>query len=315
MIQVSESVHIIELKLPFHDTPVLNVYIIKGTKSSIVIDTGMGDATSDRFLTKGIDELGLRRRDVSFVVNTHEHIEHFSGNYSLVESTGALIVAHRIAREYIENPSRMVEGEDVIKSLPKEAGDQLRRWGSFFNLIRPTKVGRIVEDGDLLDQVDGKALRVIHTPGHARGHICLYDEDKKTLFSGDQVLGTGTPYVGRWGYDASGDMGDYLASLKRLKELDLNLILPSHGPLVTEPYKRIDETIERKLKREKSIIESIKGVDEKDIWTITKEVYDCPPSEVYFLASCVLAYLSKLRKEGKVEYFNRGFDVICRLKK
>lgn len=86
--QVYESVHKIELNLPFQETPVLNVYVIRNGSSAAIIDTGMGDAASNKFLIKSIEELGLRKKDVSFVINTHEHIEHFSGNHDLVEATG-----------------------------------------------------------------------------------------------------------------------------------------------------------------------------------------------------------------------------------
>jgi glyoxylase-like metal-dependent hydrolase (beta-lactamase superfamily II) len=171
-----------------------------------------------------------------------------------------------------------------------------------------------VSDGDTIT-IGNVSLKVIHTPGHSRGHICLYDEDRKILFSGDQVLGSGTPYVGKWPDGSNGDMSDYINSLRKLKELDMNLILSSHGPVVTEPYKRIDETIERKLKREEAIIDCLRKSGTKDIFALAKEVYNCTSDDAYFYSSCVLAYLSKLRGEGKVEYSTEGFDILCRLKK
>jgi glyoxylase-like metal-dependent hydrolase (beta-lactamase superfamily II) len=312
--QVSESVHNIKLNLPFQDTPILNVYVIKGESSSVVIDTGMGDATSNQFIVKEIEKLGLPRNCVSFIINTHEHIEHFSGNHALIEATGAKVIAHPIAAEILEKPTRRLPREDVLETFPEEAVRQLERWAVFFKQIKPTKVSRKVDDGDVID-VGGTKLRVIHTPGHAEGHICLYDEERKTLFSGDQVLGTGTPYVGQWPDGSNGNMKDYIDSLKKLRKLDMKLILPSHGPTVTQPYERIDETIERKLKREEEIIQALKGGGTKDIWSLAKEVYNCAPNDAYYYSSCVLAYLSKLRNEGKVEYSTKGFNILCKLKK
>ncbi|WXG44817.1 MAG: MBL fold metallo-hydrolase [Promethearchaeati archaeon SRVP18_Atabeyarchaeia-1] len=312
--QVSESVYDIELKLPFQDTPILNVYVIDGGSCSIVIDTGMGDAVSNQFLIREIEKLGIRRKAISYIINTHEHIEHFSGNYALTEATGARIIAHSIAAEYIEWPTRQLAEQETWDALPEEAARQLRKWSEFYKSIKPTKVHRRVKDGDMIE-VDGTRLRVVHTPGHAKGHICLYDERRKALFSGDQVLGSGTPYVGKWPDGSNGDMVDYIDSLKKLKELDMQLMLPSHGPVVTEPYKRIDETIERKLRRERAIIESLADGRVKSIWSLTREVYNCAPGDVYFYSSCVLAYLSKLKSEGRVEYSINGFDIQCRLKK
>ncbi len=313
--QVYESVDRIELKLPFQDTPILNVYVISDGSSATVIDTGMGDGTSNMLLLRGIEKLGLRKKDVSIIINTHEHIEHFSGNHDLVEATGARIVAHSIAKEYIEKPSTQVASEDILRTLPDGAAEQLRRWSAIFKTVKPSTVAETVEDGDVLEPIGGMKLRVIHTPGHARGHVCLYDENRKVLFSGDQVLGSGTPYVGKFPDGSNGDMDDYLTSLERLKKLDLKLILPGHGPTVTEPYKRIDETIERKIKREQAIIRSLEKDHAKDLFTLTKEVYGGAPEEVFFYSSCVLAYLSRLKKQGKVEYSINGFNMEYRLKK
>jgi glyoxylase-like metal-dependent hydrolase (beta-lactamase superfamily II) len=304
----------IELALPIQDTPVLNVYLIKGEKSSAIIDTGMGDAASNKLLLREIEKLGMQRDESLLIINTHEHIEHISGNYALSIATGAKIIAHPIAAQVIEKPTRRVIGEEVLKTLPEEAARQLKRWGELFKAIRPTEVGRRVGEGDLIE-LDGTKLRVIYTPGHAMGHICLYDEERRTLFSGDHVLGTGTPYVGQWPDGSNGNMRDYIDSLKKLKELDMKLILPSHGPIVRDPYERINETIDRKMKREEAIIEALKSGSRNDIWSLTKEVYNCSQNEAYFFSSCVLAYLSKLRDEGKVECSIKGFDISCKLKK
>ena len=310
--QVAESVRIIELHLPFQDTPILNVYVIKGETSSAVIDTGMGDAASNELLLTEIRKFGTPKAQL--IINTHEHIEHISGNYALRAATGARVIAHPIAAEIIENPTRQLGREDMLENLPEEAASQLKRWGEFFSMIKPTRVDRKVEDGDVIE-LGGTRLKVVYTPGHAKGHICLYDEERRTLFSGDHVLGSGTPYVGQWPDGSNGNMTDYINSLKKLRKLDMKLILPSHGPIVTEPYKRIDETIERKLKREEAIIEILEKGGTRDIWSLTKEVYNCSSSDAYYYSSCVLAYLSKLRDEGKAEYSIKGFDILCKLKK
>jgi glyoxylase-like metal-dependent hydrolase (beta-lactamase superfamily II) len=275
----------------------------------------MGDAKSNLELLKGIDSVGIPPKMVSTIINTHGHIEHFAGNYGLVDATGARIIAHRITKGLIEDPAKQAPSEQVLKSLPEAAALTMKRWGSFFKFIRPTKVSRTVENGDVIEPIEDMALRVIHTLGHADGHICLYDQDRKTLFSGDQILGEGTPWVGKSPFGDGGDMADYIDSLKKLRELKLDMILPGHGPVITEPYKRIDETIQSKLKREEAIINSLKQDTEKDILTITKEVYGPSLGELYYYSSCVLAYLSKLRKEGKVQYAAKGMNIVCQLKR
>jgi glyoxylase-like metal-dependent hydrolase (beta-lactamase superfamily II) len=311
--EVYESVHRVELNLPFQETPILNVYIIKNNSSAAIIDTGMGDAASNQLLIKGVEEIGLRKNDISLIINTHEHVEHFSGNYELAKATGAQIVAHPIAKKTIEKPSMRFSEEAVLKMLPEGALEQIRRWSTLFNVVKPSTVAKIVKDGDTFEPVEGIKLRVIHTPGHSQGHICLYDEDRKALFSGDQVLGSGTPYVGKWPDGSNGDMDDYLASLEKLKKLNLKLILPGHGPIVTEPYERIQDTIERKMKREDMIIRSLRSDRSKDLFALTREVYGGPRGEVYYYSSCVLAYLSRLKKQGKADYTFDGSKILCKL--
>jgi glyoxylase-like metal-dependent hydrolase (beta-lactamase superfamily II) len=312
--QVAESVNCIELHLPFQDTPILNVYVITGIETSAVIDTGMGEVSSNALLLREIDKLKIQRNEITLIVNTHEHIEHFAGNFALQNATRAKIAAHPIAAQIIEKPTRQIEGEEMLDALSEEAARQLKNWSEFYKMIKPTHVDRKVVDGDLIE-VDGTKLRVIHTPGHSRGHICLYDMERKILFSGDHVLGSGTPYIGQWPDGSNGNMTDYIDSLKKLKELDIELILPSHGPVVKEPYRRIDETIERKMKREEAIIEALRKSETRDIWSLTREVYNCSPNDAYFYSSCVLAYLSKLRDEGRVEYSVKGFNILCKLKR
>ena len=108
--------------------------------------------------------------------------------------------------------------------------------------LRPVDVTRSLEDGDLIDLGD-RVLRVLHLPGHSPGSICLYDEAGRTLFSGDVV------YDGGLLDDIDGsDRTDYLASMARLLELDVDLVHPGHGPsfdgdrLVTIANDYVDRT-------------------------------------------------------------------------
>ena len=82
-----------------------------------------------------------------------------------------------------------------------------------------------IEDGAIV-RTEGATLRAIHTPGHAPDHLCYYLEEERALFTGDVVLGAGTTVIP----DDTGDLGQYMASLRRLLELDAALIYPAHGP-------------------------------------------------------------------------------------
>ncbi|MBS7288114.1 MAG: hypothetical protein KIH01_05070, partial [Candidatus Freyarchaeota archaeon] len=134
------------------------------------------------------------------------------------------------------------------------------------------------------------------------------------LFTGDHVLGEGTPFVGSgfggifygvtkeegksWWFE--GDMDLYMKSLEKLLSLEIKLILPAHGPVPTDPYGRIVETLERKRFREKRLVEILRE-GRKSLETIINELYG-QVNDVYMVRGATLGYLSKLVKEEKAKF-------------
>src|SRR5205823_311426 len=139
-------------------------------------------------------------------------------------------------------------------------------------------------------------LRAVHTPGHESGHICYYDPDRRWLFTGDLILGTGTTIVA----PPDGDMIAYLASLRRLRELDLGLILPGHGAPIERPYDKIEEYLTHRLMREEQIVAALEaGVC--TVAAIVARLYaDVHPGLHPAAALTVRAHLAKLVAEGAV---------------
>jgi glyoxylase-like metal-dependent hydrolase (beta-lactamase superfamily II) len=139
---------------------------------------------------------------------------------------------------------------------------------------------------------------VIPTPGHAPDHVSLLHG--RLLFAGDTVLGEGSVFVG----GGDGSMAAYLDSLRRLLELDLEAILPGHGPVVWEPRAKLEEYLAHRLERERRVLEALEaGAATRD------EVLDRAWSEVdldavpYLRMAAGLtldAHLEKLRSEGRL---------------
>lgn len=174
--------------------------------------------------------------------------------------------------------------------------------------LQTTEVDILLEDGETIQSND-YCLNVIYTPGHTHGHICLYEENSKTLFAGDLIMGTGTPYVGALPAQY-GDMNDFLNSLQRLRELKIERLLQAHGPEVEDPYRRIDETIQSKLKREGQLLELLKE-KERNLDELAKTLYK--RGIPYFNYGVVLAYLNKLQHEGRIEVVERGNEKYYKL--
>ena len=141
-------------------------------------------------------------------------------------------------------------------------------------------------------------FRVIATPGHSPDHVSLVFG--RVLFAGDMVLGAGSVFVG----GEEGSMAAYLDSLQRLRSLELDAILPGHGPVVWDPRAKLDEYLEHRLERERLVLEALSaGARTRD------EVLDRAWSDVDFDAAPYLrgaagltleAHLDKLDAEGRL---------------
>jgi glyoxylase-like metal-dependent hydrolase (beta-lactamase superfamily II) len=141
-------------------------------------------------------------------------------------------------------------------------------------------------------------FEVIATPGHAPDHVALVAG--RALFTGDTVLGTGSVFI----QPGEGSMSAYLDSLRRLRTLDVDAILPGHGPVVWEPRAKLDEYIQHRLDRERKVVDALDtGARSRD------ELLDAAWSDVdfasqpylrYAAAATLEAHLEKLAEEGRL---------------
>ncbi len=152
-------------------------------------------------------------------------------------------------------------------------------------------------DGMLIPAGD-ECLRVIKTPGHRFDHLCFLLESSRILFAGDLMAGTGTVVM----MPPEGDLLDYLASLRRLQQLDLREIVPAHGPVINDPQVRLAEYIAHRMQREEQIINTLRGEPAGlTIPIIVQQIYvDVDPRLHTVAGQSVLAHLLKLEREERV---------------
>ena len=189
-----------------------NYYLIDNTDSDseydyILVDAGTGQSNSNLF--SKIKEIGIEPDDIELIVNTHCHYDHVGGNDFF---PNAKIAIHKIDAIALRDP----ESELTVSSL-------------FGSIVRRHDVDIELEDGDKIANFE-----VINTPGHTKGGISLYDGE--ILISGDTIFANGG--VGRM--DIGGDPNDMKASLMRLKELDVEYLLPGHGPWVKNGNQHVE---------------------------------------------------------------------------
>ena len=156
--------------------------------------------------------------------------------------------------------------------------------------------------------IGGHPLRVLHTPGHAPDHLCFLLERDGTLFSGDLIAGSGTIVIGR-----DGDLDDYLRSLESLLALDLGLILPGHGPAITDPRERIEGYIAHRHEREREILAALAAeLVTRD--ELVEEIYAAVDSRLHPIAAqSVESHLRKLIREGRVARYEEDGEERYRL--
>jgi glyoxylase-like metal-dependent hydrolase (beta-lactamase superfamily II) len=160
---------------------------------------------------------------------------------------------------------------------------------------------------DAVVHTEGATLRAVFTPGHAPDHLCYYLEEERALFTGDVVLGAGTTVIP----DDTGDLGEYMDSLRRLLALELDTIYPAHGPVIRNPKEKIGEYIAHRELRERQVLEALSdGAGPLDAMAIVKKIYVGYPEYLHAAAaSSVRSHLKKLEREGRVVEHEKRWSV------
>ena len=182
-----------------------NIFLIDSEKPCL-IDSGWEPDIS--YCSEEIRKI-LGSRKLGTIVLTHRHIDHVGGAMGFYSEFGGDLLAH------------------ADDAAPLIAGDQDSTGARMFGgHIDPMPVAALSE-GDEIDLGGGQRLRVIHTPGHTVGSMCLLGQG--CLFSGDTVFADGG--VGRWDLE-TGNYDDLLASVEKLASLEFDNLYPGHGPCV-----------------------------------------------------------------------------------
>lgn len=176
-----------------------SVYLVNG---KVLIDAGM----SSDLIIKQLEKY-IKLTDLELIVLTHCHYDHIAAAATIAEESGAKVGVHKADLEGVNDEYLSVS---VL-------------FGESAPAVKPTI---IYEEGDKIDIGDVEYLEVIHTPGHSRGSICLYEPVSKSLFSGDTVFPGGS--FGRMDFEGS-EPDKMLGSVEKLTKLDVKTLYPGHG--------------------------------------------------------------------------------------
>ncbi|MFB6263644.1 MAG: MBL fold metallo-hydrolase [Bradymonadaceae bacterium] len=236
-----------------------------GRRRVLIVDPGSAFPSEQQLLKEAIRGLEPRA-----VVLTHAHRDHVAGVAALAGDRALPVWAHSRAAERL-----------------------------------PVDVDRCLGDGDRLD-LDGKdELRVLHTPGHAPGHLCLHHARTGSALVGDLLRWGGTVVID----PSEGSLADYLESLRRLRAPELDTVFPAHGPPITDPSALVDAYIEHRRARERAVLDALhRAPGPADAIVLLPTAYADAPRRRWPLALHSLrAHLDHLCDRGLARRTPRGY--------
>lgn len=243
----------------------VNCYLLEDERGIAVIDPGLPGPESWKALVARLKAAGYKITDVHTSIITHSHFDHFGGANQLRDEAGADVLTHESFRS-------MFPSDEIRESLDSELDinnetdfaqirERFRRktpWGTYWEAPPDVEIKRMWTNRARMQILPEPSIRVIdsqwiklarrdwmavHTPGHTGDHLCLFDPEHGLFVSGDHVLPTITPHIA--GVTTNSDpLAAFYASLRRMHDFDVKLVLPAHGHPFTDLHGRADHIAE-----------------------------------------------------------------------
>ena len=236
-------------------------YLVRQRRGWLLVDSGLKHHSCLDCLRQQLAALNVSPRDINWLLITHFHPDHFGLAAEIKAMSDAQIILHRLDWEVL----RM-----ITEAASGASGETFNRWVTSLGVPPHELAGydRVFEFGtalfpgdvepDLLldgeDQpVGDMGLRAILTPGHTPGHVCVYDEQNRLLFSGDHVLTGITTHIAPGILSDDDQLGRYLEALEKVRSLDVRMVLPAHE----NPFERLGERVGQLLEHHERRLEQV----------------------------------------------------------
>lgn len=249
---------IFQLALPLGDNPLgtVNAYAVTSQDDIRLVDCGWNTPEAYTALASGLAAIGASVASIREIVVTHLHPDHFGLAQRLTEESGARLLMHRMDAVYVsaryEDTRRLVAEMEAWLRINGVPSDQLEHVAEA-SLKMLERVGArqpdvLLEGGETLAW-GSYEFEVIWTPGHSAGLICLYDREAQVFISDDHVLERTSPHVGLHAQSLGNPLGDYLDSLRLVRDLPVRAVLPGHGAPFSDLASRVDAILEHHQQR------------------------------------------------------------------
>ena len=212
------------------------LYLLAGDDAALLVDTGIRSSVTDTLLPY-LEQTGIEPERLRWAINTHCDYDHTGGNGAL---KAALPQVEIMAQ--IEDVPRV---QDIQRLIDERYGE-FRRTDGFDDPPETTRYLRSVSDPVPVDRalaggeefdLGGRAVTVLHTPGHSPGHVAVHDPTHRAWMIGDATLGESVLFAdGSPAFPPTyRDTDPYLHSLRRFRDLDPELLLTAHYPVYEGP--------------------------------------------------------------------------------
>ena len=305
-----DNLHPIAVPTLFPVGPV-NVYLLGGLEPAL-IDAGPNTGEAMVALRAGLAAHGYALADIGHLIITHAHPDHYGLAARIVAESGAQVYSHRYNRALLASDRAEAGRQGVYYAQTfKQAGVPLhllaeiqRGFNAAARYTQPVEVDIALDDKDVFT-LGESPWEVVHTPGHARGHICLYHRQSGRLLSGDHLLRDISsnpilepPLPGETERPRS--LVQYWRSLERVAALEVAVALPGHGAPITDSR----GLIARRTGFHRHRVEQVAGIlieGPQSAFQIATILFPALQGIQVFLAvSEVIGHLDILEEEGRI---------------
>ncbi len=310
------GIHRLAIPTPFAVGRV-NCYLIEDEPLTLV-DTGPNSGKALDELTARLGERGHSIDDLELIVVTHQHIDHLGLVEILVEHSGAEVAALGAAAERLASFEEDAEKDDAFavevmlrNGIPEDVTVALRGvsrsfrgWGSHVGVTRPLEDGGMLELGD-------RRLEVLHRPGHSPSDTVFWDAERQILIAADHLLPkiSSNPLITR-PLDGSSErtqaLVTYIESLKKTREMPIEIILPGHGEPITDHARLIDSRFAGHERRKEKIHRLI-AERPRSGYELAQALWgNVAVTQAFLTLSEVIGHADLLVNEGRVQEADDG---------
>ena len=314
-----QGIHAMRIPTPFAVGRV-NCYLIEDDPLTVV-DVGPNSGTSLDELESGLEAHGHRIEDLELIIVTHQHIDHMGLLEIVGRRSEAEIASLDLLAPYLAHFNEDADAEDeqavhVMRrnGVPEDVASALasvtrsfRAWGGQAEVTRPLKEGERIEFGN-------RSLEVQHRPGHSPSDTCFWDAERSILIAADHLISkiSSNPLLSR-PLDGSSDrtraLIDYIASLKKTRELPAELVLSGHGNPILDHVDLIDKRFDQYQRRAEKIYALVKDGSATG-YEISQKIWgNIAVTQAFLTISEVVGHLDLLIEAGFVNEEDDGETV------